>query len=83
VAVLGVISYRLVNFWLPIPFGAAAYLSLRLQPEARRADELRRVATQAAQDAEDVRTWAERHGVKLPQPTSQKSPDARPSTGDP
>jgi uncharacterized protein (TIRG00374 family) len=65
VAVLGVIAYRLVNFWLPIPFGAAAYLSLRLQPDTRRADELRRVANEAAKDAEDVRTWAERHGVKV------------------
>jgi uncharacterized protein (TIRG00374 family) len=29
VATLGVISWRLVNFWLPIPVGAAAYVSLR------------------------------------------------------
>jgi uncharacterized protein (TIRG00374 family) len=28
-AVLAVISYRLISFWAPIPFGAAAYLSLR------------------------------------------------------
>src|SRR5436309_4090187 len=26
-AVLGVIGWRLVNFWLPIPLGAGAYLS--------------------------------------------------------
>ena len=30
VAAAGVLSWRLVNFWLPIPFGGAAYLSLRL-----------------------------------------------------
>ncbi len=30
VAILGVISYRLINFWLPIPGGALAYLSLGL-----------------------------------------------------
>lgn len=30
IAVLGVVSYRLVNFWLPIPLGAAAYVSLRM-----------------------------------------------------
>lgn len=30
IAVLGVVSYRFVNFWLPIPLGAAAYLSLRV-----------------------------------------------------
>jgi uncharacterized protein (TIRG00374 family) len=34
-ATAGVLSWRLVNFWLPIPFGGAAYLSLRLgRPEA-------------------------------------------------
>ena len=30
VAAAGVLSWRLVNFWLPIPFGGAAYLSLRM-----------------------------------------------------
>jgi uncharacterized protein (TIRG00374 family) len=30
VATLGVLSWRLVNFWLPIPVGAAAYISLRV-----------------------------------------------------
>ena len=29
IATLGVLSYRLVNFWLPIPAGGAAYLSLK------------------------------------------------------
>ena len=29
VAALGVVSYRLVNFWLPIPVGFVCYLSLR------------------------------------------------------
>jgi outer membrane usher protein FimD/PapC len=29
-ATAGVICWRLVNFWLPIPFGGIAYLSLRL-----------------------------------------------------
>ena len=29
IAVLGVVSYRLVNFWLPIPVAALAYVSLR------------------------------------------------------
>jgi uncharacterized protein (TIRG00374 family) len=67
-AVLGVISYRLVNFWLPIPFGAAAYLALRLQPRANRTEALRDVATQATKDSDDVRTWAEQHGVKVTKP---------------
>jgi len=33
-AVLGVLAYRLVNFWLPIPVGGIAYLSLRFSPPA-------------------------------------------------
>lgn len=34
IAILGVISWRLVNFWLPIPVGGATYLSLRVHPPA-------------------------------------------------
>jgi uncharacterized protein (TIRG00374 family) len=30
VALLGVLGWRIINFWLPIPIGAACYLSLRL-----------------------------------------------------
>ena len=30
VATLGVLGWRLVNFWLPIPAGAAAYISLKV-----------------------------------------------------
>ena len=33
IAILGVLSYRLVNFWLPIPGGGIAYLSLRFARE--------------------------------------------------
>jgi uncharacterized protein (TIRG00374 family) len=32
-AILGVLGYRLVNFWLPIPVGGVAYLSLRFSGE--------------------------------------------------
>jgi uncharacterized protein (TIRG00374 family) len=35
-AILGVLAYRLVNFWLPIPIGGAAYLSLRFSGEGWR-----------------------------------------------
>jgi len=35
IAVLAVIGYRLVNFWLPLPFGAAAYVHLRAAAGAR------------------------------------------------
>jgi len=34
-ATFGVLAWRLVNFWLPIPVGAAAYLSLRPPGRAR------------------------------------------------
>jgi uncharacterized protein (TIRG00374 family) len=34
VATLGVLGWRMVNFWLPIPTGAAAYVSLRVKPHA-------------------------------------------------
>jgi uncharacterized protein (TIRG00374 family) len=33
---LAVVGYRLVNFWLPIPVGAAAYVSLRTGSRRRR-----------------------------------------------
>lgn len=36
VATLGVLGYRLVNFWLPIPVGGATYLSLRFDSEGWR-----------------------------------------------
>ncbi|HUY23167.1 MAG TPA: YbhN family protein [Acidimicrobiales bacterium] len=32
-AILGVLGYRLVNFWLPIPVGGIAYLTLRFSGE--------------------------------------------------
>ena len=35
VAILSVLAWRLVNFWLPIPVGGVSYLSLRLGPFAR------------------------------------------------
>ncbi len=35
VATLGVLGWRLVNFWLPIPTGALAYVSLKVKPSSR------------------------------------------------
>ena len=52
-AVLGVVSWRLVNFWAPIPAGGVAYLSLRLRPgerRGRRAQELGRVVEEASRE---------------------------------
>jgi uncharacterized protein (TIRG00374 family) len=68
VAILGVLAYRLVNFWLPIPLGFLAYLSLRAgQLRGRRAEELRRLTERSLEEAEDRRAWAERHGVRIGQ----------------
>lgn len=36
IAILAVLSYRFVNFWLPIPAGGGAYLSLRMATRSRR-----------------------------------------------
>jgi uncharacterized protein (TIRG00374 family) len=67
VAVLGVIGYRLVNFWLPIPAGGLAYLSLRARAgkPARPKEGFQRLAEQAVASAEGPLTWAERHGVEV------------------
>jgi uncharacterized protein (TIRG00374 family) len=50
IAIVAVLGYRLVNFWLPIPVGAGAYLSLRSTGGRRainRREELRRAVTEA------------------------------------
>ena len=45
VALLGVLGWRIVNFWLPIPVGAGAYLSLKLhRGEGLRAEQARALA---------------------------------------
>lgn len=81
VAILGVISYRLVNFWLPIPVGALAYLSLRVGPGASgrsRAQELERLAVITSSETDDRRDWARRHGLKSPsagKPRADPRPD--------
>ena len=67
-AALGVVSWRLVNFWLPIPAGGVAYLSLRLAPHERpghRAEELGRAVEEAGAQAESTRDWAARRGLRV------------------
>jgi uncharacterized protein (TIRG00374 family) len=77
IAILGVISYRLVNFWLPIPVGGVAYLSLRARPATReRREELARLADEAALSAHGPMEWAERHGIRLPRSPRQSPPNA-------
>jgi uncharacterized protein (TIRG00374 family) len=59
VAVLGVVTYRAVNFWLPIPAGAVAYLTLRSGGD-REPGALRRVAEEAADRSPPSRAADER-----------------------
>jgi uncharacterized protein (TIRG00374 family) len=47
VVTFGVLGWRLLNFWLPIPVGAAAYLSLRLSARAGRPGWVRDLGTMA------------------------------------
>jgi uncharacterized protein (TIRG00374 family) len=62
IAVLGVVSYRLVNFWLPIPLGALSYLSLRVD---RHLDALRSEAQQAIDEAPTPTEWAGQRGFTV------------------
>jgi uncharacterized protein (TIRG00374 family) len=77
VALLGVVSYRLVNFWLPIPLGAISYLSLRVSgDEAERgSEELRRITHEADQAAPRPAEWARDRGVRLPKRGERATPD--------
>jgi uncharacterized protein (TIRG00374 family) len=75
-ALLGVLTYRLVNFWLPIPLGGLTFLSLQLDPgdpdvNRRRARKERvrqavfRVLQPLLSSTEGGREWARRHGLKV------------------
>jgi putative heme transporter len=76
IAILGVLAYRLVNFWLPIPLGGLAFLSLRLVPAdsdqgmgpaelTGRERILRRLIEPVIGTSEGKREWARRHGIKM------------------
>jgi hypothetical protein len=67
VAILGVISYRLVNFWLPIPLGGAAYVSLRVDKSVdrrRAAGELRRLAEEVRHETGATRAGSSDDPIK-------------------
>ena len=72
IAILGVVGYRLVNFWLPIPVGGLATVSLRVgarAPRDKRRAELDRLAREGAAEVEDARSWAQRHGLRVSKAT--------------
>jgi uncharacterized protein (TIRG00374 family) len=77
-ATLAVLAWRLVNFWLPIPVGAAAYVSLRVPRgsslRARR-HALRRMATDAM-PADDTVPIPFTAPAPAPAPAPGPAPDA-------
>jgi uncharacterized protein (TIRG00374 family) len=79
-ATLGVISYRLAQYWLPMLLGALAYLSLRVGPfSIERRDRLERLRVLARDEAEMFESgleWAERYGHRPSDPTLPVERDA-------
>jgi uncharacterized protein (TIRG00374 family) len=66
-AILGVVGWRLVQFWLPIPVGALSYASLHLHGGGeRRAQQLRQLAEQVGEEQQRLTTWARQHGIRWP-----------------
>ncbi len=55
-AAIGVVTYRLAAFWLPIPLGAISYVTLRLGPRDRTA------AFEAIGTAPNRLEWIEQYG---------------------
>jgi uncharacterized protein (TIRG00374 family) len=68
VAFLGVITWRLVNFWLPIPLGGGSYLSLRFTSEGWR-ERIRTAHGEIVEPRDDETSGAEQGataGAKQP-----------------
>jgi uncharacterized protein (TIRG00374 family) len=66
-ALLAVASWRLVNFWLPMPAGAAAYLSLNIgSPDESRSENLQGLTEEVRKGATEanpfqrIKTWRNR-----------------------
>jgi uncharacterized protein (TIRG00374 family) len=76
IALLGVVSYRLVNFWLPIPLGGIAYLSLRVDRRRDRREEvemLKEETARAIREEPTARQWAGERGISVPAITLTRS----------
>jgi uncharacterized protein (TIRG00374 family) len=67
---LAVPSYRLAQYWLPIPLGALSYITLRTGPwridKERTLGSLRDEAQEAVRSGETVYDWAEKYGRRTP-----------------
>lgn len=67
VATLGVISWRLLSFWAPIPLGTLAYVSIRLRQPGVQADSegaADELAEVTRQHREPWAEWADRHAIR-------------------
>ena len=85
VALLGVLSYRLVNFWLPIPLGGLAYLSLQVRPGAAGADARRKLTLERREAFHRfLEVVVERRGEQTPERPDPLQPpdDANQADGD-
>ena len=72
VATLGVVGWRVANFWLPIPLGAAAYISLRV-PRGAGLKAQRRALSEMAAEARRPEDGGD----------DQSGPDGPPDTSSP
>jgi uncharacterized protein (TIRG00374 family) len=68
VAILGVLAWRLVNFWLPIPAGAASYVALKVPRGSGWAATRQAVTDLIRRDRPDAE----------PEPDTEPGPDAEP-----
>lgn len=78
IAALAVLSWRLYNFWLPIPIGAACYVSLRVERGASMREQRRMLAT----ITEEARAPITDEGFELTQivhPPFEHRPPAEPT----
>lgn len=87
VATLGVLAWRLVNFWLPIPTGALAYVSLKV-PEGAGLNGLRRALSDLVSKGQRGQEQAPAAGQEHPDgqapgPPSPAPEDSAPAAEDP
>jgi uncharacterized protein (TIRG00374 family) len=86
VATLGVLGWRMVNFWLPIPTGAVAFVSLKVKPVAGiRGAFSGLLATSKAQDAMSVESDETENGgtARTDETDEAYGPDGKVPPGDP
>ncbi len=77
-ATIAVLSWRFAQFWLPIPLGAMAYVSLRLGPLGKGRIRAMRELAQTAGDDADRRVWDESTGELRVVTAEAASPDGHP-----